>query len=239
MLRTPGLGPVLYWRLHFETMLPAGASYHATPWRTIPDYQGGFLLDGGVHWAALLRTVLPTACCPVSLTAHKSLHRAHMLPHDTLVGLAHPAKAATVQPHGGPTPPQADNMPMAPGQSTPHGTFVISWATPDTPRGGRVPNELYVVCEQGTLRVVSHGRAWTVSLTTAEGSNIEPFTREGPVSGVQVELADFARAVAARVEGKEDPSPNHGEPRAALWDLSFIQAALLSDGKEVVIDGLH
>lgn len=43
VLRDPIFGPVLYWRMHFETFLPIGTSYHATPWRTIPDYQGGTL----------------------------------------------------------------------------------------------------------------------------------------------------------------------------------------------------
>ncbi|CAK7206611.1 hypothetical protein SEUCBS139899_009411 [Sporothrix eucalyptigena] len=31
--------------------------YYETPWRKVPEYQGGFLLDGGVHQTAMLRYV--------------------------------------------------------------------------------------------------------------------------------------------------------------------------------------
>jgi predicted dehydrogenase len=34
-----------------------GGKYYETPWRKVPEYQGGFLLDGGVHHAAMIRYV--------------------------------------------------------------------------------------------------------------------------------------------------------------------------------------
>lgn len=34
-----------------------GAKYFETAWRKEPEYQGGFILDGGVHFVALVRTV--------------------------------------------------------------------------------------------------------------------------------------------------------------------------------------
>ncbi|KAL1968621.1 hypothetical protein VTN77DRAFT_1447 [Rasamsonia byssochlamydoides] len=34
-----------------------GNKWYETEWRKVPDYQGGFLLDGGVHFVALLRYV--------------------------------------------------------------------------------------------------------------------------------------------------------------------------------------
>ncbi|CAK7238378.1 hypothetical protein SEUCBS140593_010625 [Sporothrix eucalyptigena] len=34
-----------------------GGKYYETPWRKVPEYQGGFLLDGGVHQTAMLRYV--------------------------------------------------------------------------------------------------------------------------------------------------------------------------------------
>ncbi|CAK7217548.1 hypothetical protein SCUCBS95973_003192 [Sporothrix curviconia] len=34
-----------------------GGKYYETPWRQVPQYQGGFLLDGGVHQTAMLRYV--------------------------------------------------------------------------------------------------------------------------------------------------------------------------------------
>ncbi|OAA55497.1 NAD(P)-binding domain protein [Niveomyces insectorum RCEF 264] len=37
--------------------IKAGGKYIETPWRKVPEYQGGFILDGGVHHIALLRYV--------------------------------------------------------------------------------------------------------------------------------------------------------------------------------------
>lgn len=217
-------------------MLPDGASYHATTWRTVPEYQGGFLLDGGVHWAALLRTVLPTP--PASLIAHKSLHRAHMVPHDTIVALALPPAGSAVAPHGKATTVANTGNPdalLAAGRSQANGTIILSWAIPDTPRASRPPNELYVVAEHATLRLVNHGRSWTVELTPGAGTPAKAAFREGKVTGVEAELAAFGDAVRAAVDGTQDAQTNYGSPQDALWDLAFIQAALGSDGAEVSI----
>ncbi|KAG9098916.1 hypothetical protein FRC06_005838, partial [Ceratobasidium sp. 370] len=35
------------------------SQWYNTAWRTVPEYQGGFVLDGGVHHAAALRLILP------------------------------------------------------------------------------------------------------------------------------------------------------------------------------------
>lgn len=52
----------------------------ATSWRTVPEYQGGFLLDGGVHFAAGIAAMLG----PVSsVTGSSSLHWKHLAPTDT------------------------------------------------------------------------------------------------------------------------------------------------------------
>lgn len=52
----------------------------ATSWRTVPDYQGGFLLDGGVHFAAGLAAMLgPIA----QVNGTSFLHRKHLAPTDT------------------------------------------------------------------------------------------------------------------------------------------------------------
>ncbi|KAL1413381.1 hypothetical protein Q8F55_001143 [Vanrija albida] len=239
LLAAPEVGDVLYYRLHFETMLPDGASYHATTWRTVPEYQGGFLLDGGVHWAALLRTVLPTP--PARLIAHKSLHRAHMVPHDTITALALPPRGSEVAPHGAATTVGGTGDPaalLAAGRSQATGTIILSWAIPDTPRASRPPNELYVVAEHATLRLVNHGRSWTVELTPGAGTPAKAAFKEGKVSGVEAELAAFGDAVRAAVDGAHDAQTNFGSPEDALWDLAFIQAALGSDGREVSIEGV-
>jgi predicted dehydrogenase len=225
--------------MHFEATIRDGVSFHGTTWRTVPEYQGGFILDGGVHWAAMLRIVLPETCRPVFVTAYKSLHRSHILPHDTVVGIVHPAHSATHEPCGSPTSVKAeitaDEMPVKPGKSTPHGTFILSWAAPDTPAGSRPPNELYIVAEHGTVRIVNTGGKWNAKLYPTDSTGLQEATLDGPATGVEEELADYARAVAAVRVGKTDDKANNAEPRAALWDLAFVEAALTSDGKKMTI----
>jgi predicted dehydrogenase len=55
-----------------------------TPWRTKPQYQGGFLLDGGVHSVAGLRLLLGEAAKPKALTAFTTLLQEHLAPVDTV-----------------------------------------------------------------------------------------------------------------------------------------------------------
>ena len=59
-----------------------GNKYFETSWRKTPDYQGGFLLDGGVHFVAGLRKILP---CKISqISAFTRLNREFLLPADTV-----------------------------------------------------------------------------------------------------------------------------------------------------------
>lgn len=51
------LGPVLYWQLSIQSYLEDGSKYHATEWRTIPDYQGGMSLLS-VRWISLMNRFL-------------------------------------------------------------------------------------------------------------------------------------------------------------------------------------
>ena len=52
------LGRVLGFRGRFNPNGNEGMEYFATPWRQTPDYQGGFILDAGIHFAAALRLLL-------------------------------------------------------------------------------------------------------------------------------------------------------------------------------------
>lgn len=65
------LGPVLYYDVKVVNHVKSGSKYHATEWRNVPQYQGGFLMDGGVHSVAALRVVLGDA---------KSVHARSMCP---------------------------------------------------------------------------------------------------------------------------------------------------------------
>lgn len=56
----------------------------ATEWREKPAHQGGFLLDGGVHYAAALRLMLGPSNLVTSLSAHTTLLRSYLPPVDTI-----------------------------------------------------------------------------------------------------------------------------------------------------------
>jgi predicted dehydrogenase len=59
-----------------------GDKYFETSWRKVPDHQGGFLLDGGVHFIAGLRKILP---CKISqVSAFTRLNRDYLVPVDTV-----------------------------------------------------------------------------------------------------------------------------------------------------------
>jgi predicted dehydrogenase len=55
---TASYGKVTNFQLNFYGRVNVGDKYFETPWRKVPDYQGGFLLDGGVHFVASLRKLL-------------------------------------------------------------------------------------------------------------------------------------------------------------------------------------
>ncbi len=72
--------PVLFdWALRVP--IRPGHRYHATTWRRTGEVPGGFLLDAGVHFAAVLRMVLGE---PVEARALTSSVHADLPPADTL-----------------------------------------------------------------------------------------------------------------------------------------------------------
>lgn len=65
-----------------------------TAWRKVPEYQGGFLLDGGVHMTAGLRLILGSEHITV-LSAQSQLQQAYLPPVDTVDAVAQTASGAT------------------------------------------------------------------------------------------------------------------------------------------------
>ncbi|KAK3701199.1 hypothetical protein LTR37_015578 [Vermiconidia calcicola] len=51
-------GKVIGMRVRMHACIKPGAKYYETEWRKKPEYQGGFLLDGGVHFIAGIRHLL-------------------------------------------------------------------------------------------------------------------------------------------------------------------------------------
>ena len=55
--------------------------------RKTPGYQGGFLLDGGMHWMAGMRLLLGESSKPTTVSAFTSLSKPYLAPVDTVHGI--------------------------------------------------------------------------------------------------------------------------------------------------------
>ena len=79
------LGRVLTFRARVTSFVAPGGKYFETAWRKTPGYQGGFLLDGGVHFVAGTRLLLGGAGeAPVKVSAFTAQLQEHLPPVDTL-----------------------------------------------------------------------------------------------------------------------------------------------------------
>ncbi|KAI1177694.1 hypothetical protein F4777DRAFT_189173 [Nemania sp. FL0916] len=78
------LGRVTSFVVKIHSFLPADNKYYLTPWRTTPKHQGGFLLDGGVHYTAGLRRLLGKENAVASVMGLTTLISSHLPPKDTI-----------------------------------------------------------------------------------------------------------------------------------------------------------
>ncbi|KAI1826064.1 hypothetical protein F4861DRAFT_132368 [Xylaria intraflava] len=78
------LGRVTGIAVRINSMVKSDNQYYKTPWRTTPEYQGGFLLDGGVHYTAGLRKLLGKEHAVANVIALTSLVSSHLPPKDTI-----------------------------------------------------------------------------------------------------------------------------------------------------------
>ncbi len=155
--------------------------YYQTEWRRSGVFQGGFLLDGGVHHVAGLRLILGEIAAVSAFTAQV---RPDLPPADTL-------NAAFVFDSGL------------------TGTYSVTYA-----HGAPWPSMLYIVCEQGTLRV----QQGEVEITAEDG--VCRVERANYV-GVERELAAFAAAI-------REGTPHANTPEQGLQDVAVIEAMLRS-----------
>jgi len=86
-------GRQLTFRVRMQTLVEGG-KYFETSWRKVPTHQGGFLLDGGVHFTAALRLMLGKDNPLVSLSSHSALLQKHLPPVDTVEATAKSKKGA-------------------------------------------------------------------------------------------------------------------------------------------------
>jgi len=198
----------------------------------------GFLLDGGVHSAALLRVILPDI--PASVVSVASLHRRLFPPHDTIQAIVFPKDDSVVDPHGPTTRlrPQSDSAgQQTSGRSVPAGTITMSWALPDLEtRSPKIHQILSVTCLNGRLTLINDNQTRYLEVFPAQGSEVEHIKESSTKKGVELEIAWFANAVQARRSGKEvEPKEDFGKPINMCWDVAFIQSLLKSNGNKVSI----
>lgn len=78
----PQIGKFNYFVQQVNGDVNPGDKYFETSWRKKPNHQGGFLLDGGVHFVAGLRKILPSKIAQIS--AFTRLNREYLPPVDTI-----------------------------------------------------------------------------------------------------------------------------------------------------------
>ncbi|KAL1969734.1 hypothetical protein VTN77DRAFT_8287 [Rasamsonia byssochlamydoides] len=89
------LGRVKNFRVNSHTMTKTDFKYYLTEWRKVPEYQGGFVLDGGIHIVAGLRLLLGPEDPIVTLSAHTNLLQEHLPPVDTVDAIVKTKSGAT------------------------------------------------------------------------------------------------------------------------------------------------
>ena len=202
--------------------------------------RSGFLLDAGVHQTAMLRTVLPIP--PTTILSATSLHRTHLPPHDTIMAIALPSTASHTSAHGPPTKLKGiiaeSDIPAEIGKSAPHGTILLTFATPDLPSEFKVPGGLVVTTLHAQVVIEQKGGKWVITTTGAKDSGVKSETKDGPSEGVEVEVGMFGRAVVAAKQGHSANEEDYGTPRGALWDLAVVEACLTSNGKPINVEEL-
>ncbi|KAF7762051.1 hypothetical protein Agabi119p4_8644 [Agaricus bisporus var. burnettii] len=210
-IRAGKIGQVHSFKAEKIDYIDTETKWYKTPWRTIPDYQGGFLLDGGVHTIAALRVMLPHPLTHVSGFA--SLNKAYLAPHDTIHAIVQAGPGVSGV---------ADLIFASPTKSRPAGSEFAILGT----NGWLSVNHVSKPGVSGSvIRVIIHS-----IIKSKDGTEVEEKEEiiDEPGIGVQAELASFFAAISGKDDGK-----GLGDPLAALGDVAFIQAALNSGGNLV------
>ncbi|KAJ7509851.1 oxidoreductase family protein [Mycena galericulata] len=200
------IGKVNFFKAVVTNYVDVEGKYYKTPWRTVPDYQGGFLLDGGVHTIGALRTMLPEPL--THLSSFSSLNHEHLKPHDTIHAVA---KAG----------------------SHFHGIVELSFGLPTS---SAPPSDLFVFTGSEGWLSVNFAKAETGAsvlrllikrAVKVKGKPTEEVVEvvDVPAGGVEAEFASFFDAISGK------PALELGDPLEALKDVAFIQAGLNSGGE--------
>lgn len=214
VIESGAIGDVGFFRLSGVNYVDEKTNQYAlTSWRAVPEYQGGFLLDGGVHSVAILRTILPAKM--ISLSAFASLVRPPLLPHDTIQAIVSLS----------PSTSKSNASPA-------HGIFELSFGAPSSARSETALNGhgVIVTGTKGFLALNNvkkdDGNTYFRVETTVNGV-AEPEVFESRTQGVEREVENFVKLVS---DGKDT---GFGTLEGTLSDVAFIEAALTSQGKPV------
>ncbi|KAH7929000.1 NAD(P)-binding protein [Leucogyrophana mollusca] len=218
LIREGKIGKVTFFNLRAVNYMDQDSKWYKTPWRTIPDYQGGFLLDGGVHSTSALRVILPSRI--TKLSSFASLNKKYLPPQDTI------------------------NV-IAKAEDGSHGIFEMTFAAPApslSKGNGTVitGTDGWLSIEQGKAVDTNTGKEVSVlriTVKTITKVNGKPGPEkeeiiEVPVRGVEAEWEGFFAAI---LRNEDD---GLSSPEGALEDVAFIQAALNSEGNLIDLQKL-
>lgn len=208
-IRSGKIGKVQFFKATVVNYVDKTSEWYKTPWRTVPDYQGGFLLDGGVHTIAALRTMLTEPF--TQLSGFASLNKDYLLPHDTIHCIVRAG-------------------------SHYHGVVEMTFASPT--KSIPAAENIVITGSDGWVACNMSSEGFTVVIKSRVKEDGKPEeeqeyketeeTMTFPSKGVEVELAAFFAEI--QKDGTGEQSLDIGNPRNALKDVGFIQAALNSEG---------
>lgn len=78
------LGKLTHFSIRLFSLMKDDTKWYGTSWRKTPEHQGGFLLDAGVHYAAVARMFLSGEARPNVVRALTSQAQPHLPPIDTV-----------------------------------------------------------------------------------------------------------------------------------------------------------
>lgn len=187
-----GLGRLLNFGVKMQNLVQGG-KYFETEWRKVPEYQGGFVLDGGVHFIAVLRQILGGEKIEY-VSAFTRQNQDHLPPLDTVDACVRTKNGAT-------------------------GTISISFGTTLKDNGYTAAFEhgsLSLSSNKATKTTTGKTPVRSMKVVVTKGDTVDEKDIEDEGSGVKPEIRTWAESI---VNGKQDPRQS---PEQALADLEIV-----------------
>ncbi|KDE06246.1 hypothetical protein MVLG_03405 [Microbotryum lychnidis-dioicae p1A1 Lamole] len=203
------IGQIKAFKLDFFGFVEADSKYNNTEWRKKPEYQGGYIQDGGVHFLAGMRTVLSAQNIDITSIS---------------------AVASSIQPHL----PPVDIVTGSVTTSTPGvtGTIIISFGIQ-----GLDTKTAIFIGETGSIIVDFGVRPNLVKVYRSAphiGGQGTELVEKHQSEGVKQEFKAFAEAFGKGMDSEEwRLVEKKSGPRATLRDLALVEAAIKSQGEKV------